>query len=256
VRLELYQFRLVGHMKYVLSALTDVRFSGFVRDQFSRQGYKVQHSGNVAQTFSYLDNDKFDLVICSQRLADGDAMDVIDRLKSGRSEIPVMVVADTNDKTNVIQTLKNGADDCVSAPLSVEEVVVRSEKLMQRQKLPEYPIVTIKGLAFNADTNEVWWGDKSLVLRKKEFEVYFYIARRSPALVSYEMFLDNVWPLEQSPTCSTLAVYVRRLRMRLATQAFPTVKTVRGSGYALNFERGNVPDLQTRRTIRATDLEQ
>ena len=198
----------------------------------ARYGYDVDW---VATAREALEAAPSDLVLLDLGLPDGDGLDVCRTLRS-RSDVPIIVVSARSDEADRVVGLELGADDYVSKPFGVREVIARIRAVMRRvrpeQAAPDegrYGRVTIDRRAGRVHLDGV-----EVPLARKEYELLSFLAEAPGALLPREQIMEAVWDANWFGPTKTLDVHVSALRRKLAGAL--TFETVRGVGFRLVVE--------------------
>ena len=216
----------------VLLVEDDESIATSLRRGLVRYGYEVDLVTTAADA---LRAPRSDLVLLDLGLPDGDGLDVCRTLRS-RSDVPIIVVSARSDEADRVVGLELGADDYVSKPFGVREVVARIRAVMRRVQ-PEqtmsdegcYGRVTIDRRA-----GRVFLDGVEVQLARKEYELLSFLAEEPGALITREQIMEAVWDTNWFGPTKTLDVHVSALRRKLAGAL--TFESVRGVGFRLLVE--------------------
>jgi two-component system response regulator RegX3 len=216
----------------VLLVEDDESIATSLRRGLTRYGYEVEWVASAAEA---LQQAPCDLVLLDLGLPDGDGLDVCRTLRS-RSDVPIIVVSARSDEADRVVGLELGADDYVSKPFGVREVVARIRAVMRRVRPGEgasdegrYGRVTIDRRA-----GRVFLDGVEVPLARKEYELLSFLAEEPGALITREQIMEAVWDANWFGSTKTLDVHVSALRRKLAGAL--TFETVRGVGFRLVVE--------------------
>jgi two-component system, OmpR family, response regulator RegX3 len=216
----------------VLLVEDDESIATSLRRGLARYGYEVDWVATAAEA---LQGPRSDLVLLDLGLPDGDGLDVCRILRS-RSDVPIIVVSARSDEADRVVGLELGADDYVSKPFGVREVVARIRAVMRRVHPEEsaadegrYGRVTIDRKA-----GRVFLDGAELQLARKEYDLLSFLAEEPGALITREQIMEAVWDTNWFGPTKTLDVHVSALRRKLAGAL--TFETVRGVGFRLVVE--------------------
>lgn len=203
-----------------------------LRRGLTRYGYEVDWVATAAEALRQAPSD---LVLLDLGLPDGDGLDVCRILRS-RSDVPIIVVSARSDEADRVVGLELGADDYVSKPFGVREVVARIRAVMRRVRHEEaapdagrYGRVTLDRRA-----GRVFLDGTEVHLARKEYELLSFLAEEPGALITREQIMEAVWDTNWFGPTKTLDVHISALRQKLAGAL--TFETVRGVGFRLVVE--------------------
>lgn len=185
-----------------------------------------------------------DLVILDVMLPGLDGFEVCRRLRE-QSTVPILILTARDDEIDRVLGLELGADDYLTKPFSMRELVARVKALLRRRELlvrelvarepAAGAIVTVGPLRIDLSQRRVWRGSHEVTLKPREFDLLVYLARHHERVCRSEEILRAVWGYESYGDHRTLAVHVHGLREKLEDDPrHPRlIETVRGVGYRL-----------------------
>ena len=153
-------------------------------------------------------------------------------MRQGGSKMPVIMLTARDTTLDKVHSLDAGADDYLTKPFDVEELLARIRALLRRLEGDE--ILRVADLQINTSTREVRRGEREIELTTREFELLEFMARNARRVLSREFLLSRVWDEEFGLTTNLVDVYVGYLRRKVdAPGEQKLIRTVRGAGYAL-----------------------
>ena len=179
------------------------------------------------------------LILLDLMLPDIDGGEVCRRLKSmpGTASIPIIMLSARGDDVDKVVALELGADDYVTKPFSVPELIARIKALLRRaSRGPEPSKLQVGSLVIDTDTYEARRNGAPLHLTLKEFELLKLLAQAKGKVQTRDFILDRVWGYEFYGETRTVDVHIRHIRMKLGDDA-DYIQTVRGVGYRLQVPR-------------------
>jgi len=187
----------------------------------------------LAKAFEVIDLTKYDFVIVSREMTDGDGIELAEYLQDSALKTKVVLV--TKNKCQVIDRIeayKLGVYEVFQKPLILLELKYKIANLLHVQKITPGTTINYGNIKLNPLTGTLHLGDSSEThLRKKESEILSCLLRHRPKIVTKDMIIDYVWSdCDEPPTHSTIDVYIRRLRSRMGSSQ-NLIKTARGYGY-------------------------
>ena len=216
----------------VLVVEDDESIARSLRRGLVRYGYEVDLVTTAAEALAA---PRSDVVLLDLGLPDGDGLDVCRILRS-RSDVPIIVVSARSDEADRVVGLELGADDYVSKPFGVREVVARIRAVMRRVH-PDQP-ASDEGrygrVTIDRRAGRVFLDGVEVLLARKEYELLSFLAEQPGALITREQIMEAVWDTNWFGPTKTLDVHVSALRRKLAGAV--TFETVRGVGFRLVVE--------------------
>lgn len=199
-------------------------------------GYKAYFSFNGRDGLSAAFEKKPDLILLDIMLPEMDGYDVCKELRKNKEtrSIPVIMLTAKGDELDKILGLELGADDYITKPFSVRELLARVKAVLRRNsKDEEEEIYEFDGLSINMEKHEVRKGDLTVDLTLKEFELLRLLVVNKGKVLTRDFLLDKVWGYEYYGETRTVDVHVRHLRQKIEDDdSNPKyVETVRGIGY-------------------------
>lgn len=202
-----------------------------------RAGFTVGCFENAGMFLKKLEVKKPDLIILDLMLPDADGFDICKHLKStdDTRSIPIIMLTARVDEVERILGLELGADDYVTKPFSVKELVARVKVVLRRSiEEPEKARIEIAegALLIDLEKHEVLSGGKKIDLTSTEFKILALLASKKGWVFSREKILDTLWGSEKIVVDRTIDVHIKHLREKLGDAA-KFIKNIRGVGYKL-----------------------
>ena len=177
-----------------------------------------------------------DAVVLDMMLPDIDGLEVLRRLRGESPEVPVLFLTARHSVEDRISGLTVGADDYVTKPFSLEEVVARLRGLMRR--MGHSPMRTdaqlmVGDLSLDEDSHDVRRGGDLVTLTATEFELLRYLMRNPRRVLSKSQILDRVWNYDFGGQANVVELYISYLRKKIDAGRAPMIHTMRGAGYVL-----------------------
>tara|TARA_B100000945_G_C20397021_1_gene605366 strand:- start:461 stop:1153 length:693 start_codon:yes stop_codon:yes gene_type:complete len=201
----------------------------------SREGYKVISAASIEQAKTFIKSDTFSLFLLDLMLPDGSGLDLCKKLK-GNSEtesVPIIILTAKDDEIDKIVGLELGADDYVTKPFSVRELILRIKSVLKRGTLKK-DIVEIErqfgGLKINPDSHEVFIDSEEIPLTALEFRLLKELVDKRGRVQSRDQLLTEVWGYSAEVTTRTVDTHIKRLREKLGSMG-KYIQTIRGVGY-------------------------
>lgn len=202
---------------------------------FKKEGFEVSKAYDGLQGLKQISFLLPDIILLDLMLPGMDGLEILRRAKKDpkTENIPVIILTAKSQEADRVVGLELGADDYITKPFSVRELVARVKAVLKRYGVKaESPFPTLKfgTLEINSESHEVKSAGKQIELTAKEFALLHYLASNKGKVVGRERLLDAVWGVEVAIETRTVDVHIRRLREKLG-KAGKHIKTLRGVGY-------------------------
>lgn len=200
------------------------------------EGYNVTLAKSVKEAEKIIDEKEFSLYILDLTLPDGSGYDVCKRIKA-KGDLPVIFLTAYDDEVNVIMGFELGADDYISKPFRVKELMLRIKSVMRRYSNETSDgIIKINNLKINTNEAKVYKNNEDIILTAMEYRLLLILLSNRGKVLSRTALLENIWDVAGDfVEDNTLTVYIKRLRDKIEEDpAKPEfIKTVRGLGYVI-----------------------
>lgn len=198
--------------------------------------HEVTVATTGAEALDALRGTEIDVVVLDLGLPDLDGIEVCRRIRREHGDLPVLMLTARGEELDVVVGLDSGADDYVSKPFRVAELLARVRALVRRA--PAMRVSEANGVRVDEASRRAWVGDDELTLTPKEFDLLALLVREAGSVVPRDRIMSEVWDENWWGTTKTLDMHVSWLRKKLGDDpAAPRyITTIRGVG--LRFERG------------------
>jgi DNA-binding response OmpR family regulator len=222
-------------MTSVLLAEDDPSISDPLARALRREGYDVDVSADGPGTLGRALSGGIDLIVLDLGLPELDGLEVCRRLRSEGRATPVLVLTARADEVDTVIGLDAGADDYVTKPFRLAELLARVRALLRRGSAE---IQVVQGVRIDPEARRAWAGDTELELTTKEFDLLWALIKDAGKVVTREQLMRDVWGAKWWASTKTLDMHVSWLRRKLGDDAHSSryITTVRGVGF--RFERG------------------
>lgn len=204
------------------------------------EGYDVTVAKNVKSAYEILNKETFSLYILDLTLPDGSGYDVCREIKKS-GDFPVIFLTAYDDEVNVVMGLELGADDYISKPFRVKELLARIKSVLRRySKDSPDGIVSAGTLKVNTNEAKIYKNGAEIILTAMEYKLLLIFINNRGKVLSRQRLLEDIWDVAGDfVNDNTLTVYIKRLRDKIEEDpAKPQIiKTVRGLGYILDDEK-------------------
>jgi two-component system phosphate regulon response regulator PhoB len=201
----------------------------------TREGYEVISASSLSEGRQKLESDSFTLLLLDLMLPDGSGLDLFRELKQDKSlsTMPVIILTAKDDEVDKVVGFELGADDYVTKPFSVRELILRVKAVLKRgeRKSDNMEVQRQFGeLKIDVDSHEVFVNDDHVSLTALEFKLLRQLVDRRGRVQSRDQLLSDVWGYSSDVTTRTVDTHIKRLREKLGDMG-KYVQTIRGVGY-------------------------
>ncbi len=203
------------------------------------EGFEVHTAASGREALVQANAVNPDLMLLDVMLPDFDGFEVQRRLPGGAGQVPVIFLTARRDTEDRVRGLTVGADDYVTKPFSLEELVARVRAVLRRTRGSEDPErrYTYLDLELDEERYEVRRGGELVDLTPTEFSLLRYLMANAGRVLSKPQILDHVWNYDFGGDANVVETYVSYLRKKLDVHGPPLIQTVRGVGYSLRQPR-------------------
>jgi two-component system response regulator PhoP len=197
-------------------------------------GYAVDVALDGGEGAFMAESNPYDLVILDLMLPKLDGLSVLQRMRSGGSAVPVLVLTARDEKESIVALLNAGADDYVAKPFDLGELLARAKALIRRGKGQSAALLKVGDLEINTADLSVRRKGKLVSLTAMEYRVLEYLAHRPGAVVPKTELLEHLYDFNWERFSNVIEVYVSGLRRKLEDSGdTKLIHTLRGQGYML-----------------------
>ncbi len=206
--------------------------ASFVELELEHLGYTVRCAYDGFEGVEEVGRFRPEVVVLDIMLPKLDGVGVLKKIREGGSRVPVIMLTARNSTLDKVHSLDRGADDYLTKPFQIEELLARIRVLIRRVEGEE--VLRVGDLEVNTATHEVRRGEREIDLTAREYDLLEYMAKNPRRILSRDLLLSRVWEQEFGIPTNVVDVYVGYLRRKLdGPEERPLIHTVRGSGYAL-----------------------
>ena len=202
------------------------------------QGFQAKGFALPSEFWRAMDAEMPELVLLDIMLPEEDGLSILRKLRArpATKRLPIIMLTAKNSEYDRVIGLDHGADDFVSKPFSMLELIARIRAVLRRAEPAQASGDFSLGLLFvSPDRHEVKVGGKDVTLTYKEFELLCLLLRNKGIVLTRATLMDRVWGFESERENRTLDVHIRTLRVKLG-EAGSYIETVRGIGYKIGGE--------------------
>jgi len=197
-------------------------------------GYAVDLAFDGQEGLFLAESNAYDAIVLDLMLPKLDGFEVLKRVRESGQHTPVLVLTARDDKESVVTLLNAGADDYLTKPFDLGELLARTKALIRRGKGQPSPVLNIGDLQLNTVDRTVQRAGRQITLTAMEYRVLEYLAHRPRAVVSKTELLEHLYDYNWEKFSNVIEVYISGLRRKLDVGSQqPLIRTLRGQGYLL-----------------------
>jgi DNA-binding response OmpR family regulator len=216
----------------ILLVEDDPAITSFVGPQLEHRNLLVRCAYDGEEALAQIERFRPDLIVLDIMLPKLDGVGVLNRIRHSGNRVPVIMLTARDTTLDKVHSLEHGADDYLTKPFHIKELVARIQALLRRVDGEE--ILRVGNLEVNTTTHEVRRGEREIELTHREYELLEFMAKNPRRVLSRDFLLSRVWDQEFGIPTNVVDVYVGYLRKKVDAEGEPKlIHTVRGFGYTL-----------------------
>lgn len=218
----------------ILLVEDEIKMAAFVKHALMEQHYSVDvvHDGNAAVEQAVIT--AYNLIILDIMLPGKDGLSVCSELREEKIQTPILLLSAKGKVYDKVKGLDLGADDYLTKPFEIEELLARVRSLLRRHTKDKSSILQVADLTLNQTTQEVIRAGKTIELTSKEYGLLRYLMLNANEIVPRTMIIEHVWDVDSAAFTNVVDVYINYIRKKV-DKGFkqPLIHTVRSVGYIL-----------------------
>lgn len=200
------------------------------------EGFEVEHASSIQTAEELIYSQEFDLFLLDVMLPDGNGFELCKKIKS-KLDVPVIFLTGRTEEINVVLGLDIGADDYITKPFRIKELISRIKCVLRRYKRNlnhDYNIIKCSNIKLDLSRAKVFVDYKEIDITSLEYKIMVLLMENKNKLVSRQKILERIWDIDEKfVNDNTLTVYIKRLREKIGRYGKASIKTIRGLGYML-----------------------
>ena len=225
-------------MKKILIIDDEIHIVELLKFNLENNGYKVDYSYDGFD--GYLKTKEFqpDLILLDWMLPNISGIDLLKKIRSDETleQIPVIMLTAKNMEEDKLEGLEDGADDYITKPFSVKEVLARITSVLRRYKYTsneKIEVLKADDIQVNVNKHIVTKNGQEIELTLKEFQILKLLIENKGNVLTRTFLLDKIWGYDYYGETRTLDVHIRHLRKKIGDKDSKLIETVRGVGYKI-----------------------
>lgn len=214
----------------------DDRIADFLIRALKAEGHNVTRLDSGREVVSVVRNGDFEFILLDLMLPGTSGLEVCQELRFRKINTPIIMLTAMDSTEDIIHGLKMGADDYITKPFDLDELMARIETVCRRQQgmATQNTELCIADVQMDTDSKVVTVGGQSVSLTAKELSILELLMSNPNKLFSRERILNNVWDANVDPLTNVVDVYIGRIRKKLGKDDSAFIETVRGLGYRID----------------------
>ncbi|OGU26829.1 MAG: DNA-binding response regulator [Ignavibacteria bacterium GWA2_54_16] len=204
-------------MKRILIVEDDKAILRGLVDSLKAEHFEIETSSDGEEGLGFAKRRKFDLIILDVMLPGMNGFEICKQLRTEKVKTPILMLTGKGDEIDKVMGLELGADDYVTKPFSIKELIARVRALLRRQAEIHSSLneASFGDVYIDFKKQEATRGKKSVDLTSKEFQLLKYFVEREGEVISRNQLLDSVWGYDALPTTRTVDNYILSLRKKI-----------------------------------------
>ncbi len=219
----------------ILIVEDDVSLANFLSAELQASGFAVDLVYDAESALESLEQTRrYDLLILDINLPKMDGISLLRRARPSQPRLPMLVLSARNRVEDKVTAFESGADDCITKPFSLAELVARIRALMRRNSGPIPNCSKVGDLTLNREERRVERNGRRIELTPREFAILEYMMRNAGRPVSRATLFEEVWNMPSDPSTNIVDVYMKYVRDKVdGPGETKLTHTIRGVGYEL-----------------------
>jgi len=221
----------------ILVVEDEAKVGSFIRRALEEESYAVDLCADGLSGLDLARDSSYDLIILDVMLPGMSGVQILETLRKEKLKTPVLIVTAKAQVDQRVKGLDAGADDYLTKPFAIEELLARVRALLRRGTGEGMGLLQIEDLILNPATREVTRGGQRIELTSKEYALLEYFMRNAGRVLTRPVIAEHVWNLDFDTFTNVIDVYVNYLRNKIDRgRERKLIHTIRGSGYVLKGE--------------------
>jgi len=218
----------------ILVVEDETKIASFIRKGLEATGFVVDVSHNGDEGFALATTRPYDALVLDIMLPGRDGLSILRNLRDRNMSLPIILLTARSELNERLDGLNLGADDYLTKPFFIEELIARLHAVTRRAGGAAHSILTLENLTMNLLTREVTRGKRQIHLTAREFALLESLMRSPGRVLTRAQICEQVWDYNFDPGTNLVEVYVQRLRRKVDEgEPVKLIETIRGVGYRM-----------------------
>lgn len=227
--------------KKILIVEDELKIARFLEMELQHEGFAVQKEANGLQALDHIVQGDYDLILLDIMLPGMDGITICQKVRELGITVPIIMLTAKDSIEDKVQGLDIGADDYVTKPFAMQELLARIRVALRKRQVTESPAerqeIICGALTIYPELYQVMVNGTKIELTRKEYELLFYLVSNKNHVMSREQILQSVWGYDYLGDTNVVDVYIRYLRTKIDNPfGYKQLQTVRGIGYVIKDE--------------------
>jgi len=219
----------------ILLAEDEIKISDYIRKGLEEMGHTTLCCANGNDAYEMATSQSFDALILDIMLPGRDGLSIMKNLRAKNFGVPILILTARSELNERLEGFKLGADDYLTKPFYLEELIARLHSIVRRSSGQAYQLVQSGPLTLNVISREVLYHEQDVELTSREFSLLEYLSQTPGRVFTRTQIYEHVWGYDFDPGTNLVDVYIRKIRKKLS-EVCPgeeIIETIRGTGYRL-----------------------
>ena len=223
---------------HILVIEDETQIARVLKMELEFEGYQVTVEHNGKSGLETALNSDVDLILLDVMLPGVSGIEVLRRYRKDNKKTPVILLTARNTTFDKVAGLDHGANDYVTKPYEIEELLARIRACLRNydkeESMVEQSLLTVEDLVINTDTREVTRNGQLITFTPKEYDLLVYLVVNKNKVVTRDSIIMSVWGYEYEGEMNVIDVFIRQIRKKMDEGfSFQLINTVRGIGYTI-----------------------
>ena len=193
----------------------------------------ITHVNNSTEMLELIYKNRYDLYLLDINLPDINGLDLLKDIRNATDETPTIFITSYKDKETLIKGFESGADDFLTKPFDMDELILRINSLMKRVKKQNH--ISLGNIEFNFDTKEVKVDNITIKFSLKALELFELFYQNNHTIVTKEMIINRLWTANESYSEGSIRVYVNSIKKLFIDGTVFKISNIKNIGYKIEY---------------------